>query len=59
MSIFVFPRPHLQTLCIVYDSEVTVICCGKSVLHVVGLKPVRDAKRFRSDPTIHDNTIRV
>ena len=34
------PRPYLRKFCKVYESKVTVICCGKSVSHVIGLKPV-------------------
>ena len=45
--------------CEVYDSEVTVICCGESLSHVVGLKPVKDAKRFQLDPTIHDSEVSI
>ena len=32
-----------------------MICCGKSLSYVVGLKPVKDVKRFQLDPTIHDS----
>ena len=55
-SIFVFqPHPHLQTLQSLRQRPHKVICCGKSLSHVIGLKLVKDAKRFQLDPIILDS----
>ena len=53
------PVPTRKHFAKVSDSEVTVICCGKSVLHIVDLKPVKDARWVRSDPTIHDSEMSI
>ena len=51
------PSPLANSLQ-VYDSE-GAICSGKSLSLVVGLKPVKDVKRFRSDPTIRNSELLI
>ena len=49
------PSSLANTLKSLRHRDHSVICCGKSLLHVVGLKPVKDAKQFRLDLAIRDS----
>ena len=56
---FVPPSPLGNTLQSLRQRGHRAIYCGKSLPLVVGLTPVKDVKRFRSDPTIHDSEVSI
>ena len=52
-------NPPLQTLQSLQQRGHRVICCGKSLSHIIGLKSIKDATRFQLDHTIHDSKVSI